>query len=95
MDFQRVVFSGHAVQRMFERALSKDDVVDVIREGEVVEHYAKDTPYPSCLMLGYARTTPIHVVVGIDEPQETVIVITGYVPDPALWSDDFRTRRQR
>lgn len=36
MDCKRVVFSGHAIQRMFERAISRDDVLAVIAQGETI-----------------------------------------------------------
>jgi len=31
------MFSGHALRRMFERQIGKDDVLAVIRSGEVIE----------------------------------------------------------
>ncbi len=93
MDFERIVFSGHAVQRMFERGLGKDDVVMVLREGDVIQDYPDDTPYRSCVMLGWARGHPVHVLAALDDASRTAVVVTAYEPDPALWSKDFRTRR--
>ena len=93
MDCERIVFSGHATRQMFHRGLDKDDVLDVIREGEVIFDYQDDTPYPSCLILGFVRNTPVHVVLAIDKQQQTGIVITAYVPDIELWADDFKNRR--
>jgi len=51
-DFDRVLFSGHAVRRMFERGLSKDDVLGIVRDGEVIADYPEDEPYPSYLQTG-------------------------------------------
>ncbi len=56
MDCQQVVFSGHAIQRMFERAVGRDDVLAVIAQGETIAEYADDKPYPSRLLLGFAKT---------------------------------------
>lgn len=95
MDCERIVFSGHATRQMFNRGLGKDDVLDVIREGEVIFDYQNDTPYPSCLILGFVRNTPVHVVLAIDKQQQKGIVITAYVPDIELWADDFKTRRSK
>lgn len=52
-DPQPLIFRGHAIQRMFERAVTVDDVVLVLREGETIESYPDDKPYPSRLVLGW------------------------------------------
>jgi len=95
MDFSRIIFSGHAVQRMFSRGISSDEVIDVIHKGEKFVEYPDDVPYPSCIVLGFVRDMPVHVVLGIDRENETGIVITAYVPNPTLWGKDFKTRRKR
>jgi len=51
----RLVFSGHAVQQMFYRRISRDDVRSAITYGEIVEEYPKDQPYPCCLILDYVE----------------------------------------
>jgi len=93
VDGWQVKFSGHAIRRMFERSITKADVVDVIRSGEVIEDYPNDTPFPSCLLLGWIERRPLHVVIGKDEKTGTIHAITVYHPNPLLWSSDFRTRR--
>jgi len=93
-DAKRVLFSGHAVRRMFERGLSKDHVLAIIRGGEVIADYPDDSPYPSCLLLGFVRGTPVHVVLAHDSESGAAVVVTAYEPDAELWNQDFRTRRQ-
>lgn len=94
MDCQRVVFfSGHAIQRMFERAISRDDVLAVISQGETIAEYADDKPYPSRLLLGSAETKPLHVVLAYDEAEDLCIVVTAYEPTLEHWNGDFRTRK--
>ncbi len=44
-------------------------------------------------MLGFVRGSAVHVVVALDGATKTAIVITAYLPDEQLWSDDFRSRR--
>ena len=78
---------------MFARAVSVDDVSGVVRDGEIIKEYPDDNPYPSVLMLGFVRGSAVHVVVALDEAAKTAIVITAYLPDEQLWSDDFRLRR--
>jgi len=38
---------------MFERGISETDVNRVLVDGEVIQTYPDDTPYPSRLMLGW------------------------------------------
>lgn len=95
MDYNRVKFSGHAIRQMFDRGIKQEDVLAVIRHGEVIIEYPNDKPYPSNLVLGFVRNVPIHVVYAVDERQKTAIIITAYVPDPTTWTDDFRIRRWR
>lgn len=94
MDCSEVVFSGHAVRRMFERSLTEADILQVIRQGEIIESYPDDTPHPSNLLLGFSGAVPIHAVVARQVDTGRCIVVTVYVPDPRRWSPDFKTRRQ-
>lgn len=91
--WNEVKFSGHAVQRMFERLISKDEVLAVIAAGEVIADYPDDTPFPSSLLLGFVKGRPLHVVMALDEANRTCHIITVYPPDPAIWNDDLKTRR--
>lgn len=93
MDFIEIKFSGHAIRQMFQRGLKRNDVLAVIQSGEIIIDYPDDTPYPSCLLLGFVQEIPIHVVLATDQTQQMGIVITAYVPDDKLWTNDFRARR--
>lgn len=55
MPFLNLVFRLHAIQRMLERHITESDVRHVLFAGERIEDYPQDTPYPSYLILGYAR----------------------------------------
>jgi hypothetical protein len=48
-----LIFRIHAVERMFERDISVEDVRRVLSEGAVIEDYPEDTPFPSRLI--YSR----------------------------------------
>jgi hypothetical protein len=63
MKCERVVFSGHAVRRMFERGITTEPVLEVIAVGEIIAEYDDDTPHPSRLLSGIVNGRPIHVVV--------------------------------
>ena len=94
MDFKSVVFSGHAVRRMFESGIRRDEVVEVLLEGAVIAEYPEDTPFPSCLVLGLTAGRALHVVAALDHEMETCHIITAYPPDPVRWREDFKTRRR-
>jgi hypothetical protein len=63
--------------------------------GEVIADYPDDQPYPSVLLLFKDAEQALHVVAGLDVASKTFHIITAYRPEPDLWSDDFRTRRQK
>jgi hypothetical protein len=90
---KRLVFRVHALQRMFQRGISEEDVQRVLAGGKVIERYPDDQPYPSRLVLGWQGTRPIHMVVADNKAQEETIVVTVYEPDPARWERDFERRR--
>lgn len=93
MDRDRIVFSGHALRRMFERKIGIDDVQSVPRRGEEIAGYPDDVPYPSCLVLGFVADRAVHVVADREESERTCYVITVYHPDPEIWESDFKRRR--
>ncbi|MSO80334.1 MAG: DUF4258 domain-containing protein [Alphaproteobacteria bacterium] len=95
MDVGRIIFTGHAVHRMFERGLSVADVQSVIRYGEIIEDYPDDMPHPIQLLLGYCGGRPVHVVLAAEAATRTGWVVTAYIPSIAIWEDYFRTRRLR
>ena len=93
MSGERLVFRVHAIQRMFEREFSKEDIRQVLATGKTIEAYPDDKPYPSRLVLGWIGSRPIHVVVADNPTQGETIVITVYEPDLARWEPGFDKRR--
>jgi len=86
-------FSSHAVQRMYERGISKKDTITAVKNGEIITEYPDDSPYPSYLLLARVNRRPIHVLLALDLKDHICYIITVYEPDPKIWSDDFKTRR--
>ncbi len=93
MSSETITFRLHAVQRMFERKISVEEVRYVLETGEVIEDYPEDTPYPSRLILGQYRGRPIHVVAANNSADSEIVVITVYEPDPCEWDDGFCKRK--
>jgi uncharacterized protein DUF4258 len=89
-----LIFRVHAIRRMFNRGISDADVRNVIANGEGIEAYPADVPYPSRLMLGWKDGFPLHVVVAYNADDDQTIIVTVYRPDPDRWSADFRKRKK-
>lgn len=91
----KLVFRVHAIERMFLRGVSEDAVRHVLKTGKVVEDYPNDTPYPSCLLLGWWQGKPLHLVVAQNRQDGENIIITAYQPDEAQWEPGFEGRKKR
>ena len=94
MEAYQIIYQGHAVERMAQRAVSEEDVEHVLHTGQTIEIYPDDTPYPSELLLGWCATGPLHIVVATDTAARRKMVITVYVPDPNKWEANFRRRKR-
>jgi len=72
--------------------ISTAEVRQVLIDGVVIEEYRDDPRGPSALLFRRGQAgRAIHVVTAPKE--EYAAVITAYVPDPAIWNDDMKTRR--
>ena len=91
----RLVFRVHAIQRMFQRGISEEEVKQVVVAGETIETYPEDKPFPSRLMLGWIGSRPVHVVVADNVAAQEAIIITVYQPDPEEWEAGFKRRKRR
>lgn len=90
----RVRITEHADEETHADALVYDEVYLSVMNGEVIETYKKDRPYPSCLVYGTNFAgEPIHSVWAYNEASLWAVLITVYRPDPDRWID-WRERRR-
>ncbi len=94
MQCKKIVFSGHAITRMFERGVTKQEVVSVIHYGEIIFEYPDDQPYPSKLLLSFVDKNALHIVVSHNIKNNFCYIVTAYKPSKSLWHDDYKTRRK-
>jgi len=80
---------------MFERGIKREAVKHIIAEGDIIEEYPDDAPFPSALIFGYWHNGPLHVVIACDYSTEWIYVITAYKPDLEHFESDFKTRRKK
>ena len=91
---ENIVISLHGQLRLNERNISVDDVTNAIDNGESIEQYPDDFPFPSCLVLGISvRGTYIHVVVSLNGGK--IYLITAYIPGVDKWERDLKTRKEK
>lgn len=107
MAYSDVRYTDEALRRMAERAISPDEVEEVLTSGMVLRRYPETDP-ESHLMLAwtngmprqegfpagtYPKGRPVHVVASDHADVEATYVITTYEPDPGQWEDAFRWRK--
>ena len=89
----RIKWYKHAVERMQERDISREDVKNCIMNGEIIEDYPDDFPHPSCLIFGHTvKGRVIHAVVSMDS--ENIGIITVYFPNTEKFESDLKTRKE-
>jgi hypothetical protein len=88
-----LIFTTHALRRMGPRGILVRDVREALRAPMMVEDYPDNVPSPSRLVLGWAGTRPLHVVIANEPVAGHTIVGTAYEPDPERWEPGFRRRR--
>lgn len=87
----KVIFTNHARKRVDERKVLTAEIEEVILNGEVIEEYPEDKPYPSCLILGYVRNKePLYILCALSE---IVIIVTIHWFDPEKWMN-HKTRKK-
>ena len=89
----RVRITDHADEESHADRLSLDEVFASVLNGEVIEDYPDDRPYPSCLVFGRTpNSEPVHSVWAYNDETGWAVLITVYRPDPERWLD-WRRRR--
>ena len=90
-----IEWQRHGFERMMERGISREIVKKVLLEGEIIEDYPSDRPFPSALFLGWFEGEPFHVIAAFDSSLSGYcFVITAYRPDLDHFEPDYKIRRQ-
>ena len=89
----KIRWTNHCIVRLFQRNISQEDIENALLNGEIIEEYENDYPYPSCLVYGIDLNNKVlHVICGTSETE--LWVITAYYPDNIKWEDDLKTRKE-
>lgn len=89
----KVIFSQHAIQQMFRRNISVNQVKYALTFGEEIKAYPDDRPYPSKLLLVFQNEVPLHVVVAENRNDNEIIIIAAYIPEQDIWTNNFKNRK--
>jgi len=89
----KIEWTLHVTKRLLQRGISSLDVETAILNGEIIEDYPDDYPFPSCLVIGKTNTNLVlHIVCAIGD--DKLWIITAYEPSLIEWEADFRTRKE-
>jgi len=91
----RIRITDHADEEAQADILTFDEIFFSVLQGEIIEDYPTDKPYPSCLIYGdNFQGEPIHSVWAYNDETKWAVLITVYRPDPNRWID-WRERRKQ
>lgn len=86
-------WTNHITIRLLQRNIAQEDVENALLNGEIIEKYEDDYPFPSCLILGINRSNKfMHVVCGSNGDE--LWLITAYYPNEEEWENDFKMRKE-
>jgi hypothetical protein len=92
---KQIRITDHADEESHADHLTFDEVFFSVLQGEIIEDYPTDKPYPSCLVYGNSfKGEPIHSVWAYNPGTQWAVLVTVYRPDPNRWIN-WRERRKK
>ncbi len=93
IEERKIYWTKHCLNRLNQRNILISEIKYAIENGEIIEYYYDDYPYPSCLILGTTmKNKLIHIVCGISG--DRLYIVTAYYPEINEWEKDMKTRRK-
>ena len=90
----KIRWTNHIIIRLLQRNINQKDIESAILNGEIIEEYENDYPYPSCLIYGInLKGEVLHVVCGLNKVE--LWIITAYYPDNIKWEEDLKKRKEK
>jgi len=84
---EKIVLTEHLLTRMRQRKIRFNDIKMTIFNGDIIEQYPSDFPFPSCLING----NNIHIVCSIGDG--CLYIITAYRPSIDKWEAEGKKRK--
>lgn len=95
MHCENIEITRHAFSGALNRGIMLADALDVVKNGEIIAKYLDTKPCPCFLILGFTKNGPLHVVVAKEMVSEECWLVTLYFPDPAIWNEDFKSKKNK
>jgi len=89
---QRYQISLHADDERLADGLMIAEIESVLADCRVIETYPEDPRGESCLVLGFVKNRPVHIVCGKNRAGHLVL-ITVYIPSMPKWKDTYTRNR--
>jgi hypothetical protein len=89
-----IFWRKHVLQKTAERGIRQNDILEVLLNGECIQEYKDDKPYPSALFYNCISNKPLHVVASFDHAQNIAYIITAYEPSLNIFNADYKTRKK-
>lgn len=90
----KIRITDHADEETHNDQLSFEEIFVSVINGEIIENYPNDTPYPSCLIYGKNfMNEPIHSVWAYNKATKASVLITTYRPNPNKWIEWKRRKK--
>ena len=62
---EKIRWTNHVMVRLLQRNITQSDALEALSNGEIIEEYENDYPYPSCLVYGINLNNEVlHIVCG-------------------------------
>jgi len=88
-----IKFTEHARLAMRDDNLTTFNVVESLKDFEIIEGYPDAKPFSSCLLLCWLKDRkPLHVVCALPEHVDMLIIVTVYIPSKEEWLN-YRRRK--
>lgn len=92
---RRIKWRHHALIRSSQRGIRREQALQVIQEGEIIEQRPRARPFPKCLLMAMVEPErPLYVSIGYDRGRDYLHVITVHWLDPRKWGDPW-TRKPK
>ncbi len=89
-EIDAIDFTLHAREKMLVREITSFEVKQTLLQGEIIEEYLDDKPYPSFLLCTKLDKKYLHVVCAV--AREQLFIITTYYPDENIWLNPRKRR---
>lgn len=93
IQHNRIRVTDHADEEAQADRIPFAEILSSVFQGEIIEEYPRDKPYPSCLVYGETSArNPVHSVWAYNRENRWAVLITVYRPDPKRWVDGRKRR---